>query len=210
MNTNKRYPNRVQINRDNPQLRWLNQAVEILRKGGVLVYPTDSRYGRGCDIFQKKAMETIYRLKKKDYHHPLSLIFPDLKNLSRYVHISTPNYKILRRCLPGAYTFILEATREIPKIMLTRRRTVGIRIPDEPIVKLLTGALQNPIVNSSVSDGSDELMNDPEYIEEKIGHAVDIILDGGIIISEPSTVFDLTGDEPILVREGKGEISLVY
>ncbi len=182
----------------------------MLREGGVLVYPTDSRYGLGCDIFHKKAMERIYRLKRKDFHHPLSLIFPDLKNMSRYVHISNRNYKILKRCLPGAYTFILEATREIPKIMLTKRRTVGIRIPDEPVVQQLTSALDNPVVNSSVTSEAEELMNDAEVIEDTIGHAVDLILDGGIIISEPSTVFDLTGEEPVLIREGKGDISLVY
>lgn len=204
------YPKRVQINRDNPQTRWVNRAVEMLREGGVLVYPTDSRYGLGCDIFHKKAMERIYRLKRKDFHHPLSLIFPDLKNMSRYVHISNRNYKILKRCLPGAYTFILEATREIPKIMLTKRRTVGIRIPDEPVVQQLTSALDNPVVNSSVTSEAEELMNDAEVIEDTIGHAVDLILDGGIIISEPSTVFDLTGEEPVLIREGKGDISLVY
>lgn len=204
------YPKRVEINRENPQLRWISRAVEILKDGGVLVYPTDSRYGLGCDIFQKRAMERIYRLKKKDFHHPLSLIFPDLKNLSRYVHISNPNYKILKRCLPGPFTFILEATREIPKIMLTKRRTLGIRIPDEPIVLQLTSALENPIVNSSVTSESDELMNDAEVIESKIGHAVDMILDGGTIISEPSTIIDLTGEEPVLVRQGKGDISLVF
>lgn len=207
---NKNYAARVSVNRENPQMRWINRAVEILKGGGLVVYPTDSRYGLGCDIFRKNAIERIYKLKKRDYHHPASFLFPDLKNLSHYVHISTPNYKILKRCLPGPYTFILEATREIPKIMLTKRRTLGIRIPDDPVVKALTSQLQNPILNSSVPSNSNEEMDDPEEIEGQYGHMVDLILDAGIIFSEPSTVFDLTGDEPFLVREGKGDISLVY
>jgi len=207
---NKNPPIRVSINRDNPQMRWINHAVEILKEGGVVVYPTDSGYGLGCDIFHKDAIARIYKLKKRDYHYPLSSIFPDLKNLSHFVHISTPNYKILKRCLPGPYTFILEATREIPKIMLTKRRTLGIRTPDDPIVRALTTKLKNPILNSSVPSNSDTEMNDPEEIEEHFGNMVDLILDCGIIIAEPSTVFDLTGDEPRLVREGKGDLSLVY
>jgi tRNA threonylcarbamoyl adenosine modification protein (Sua5/YciO/YrdC/YwlC family) len=204
------HPTRVQINWQNPQVRWINRAVEILHNGGLVAYPTDSRYGLGCDIFQKGAIERIYQIKKFDYQHPFSLIFPDLKNLSHFAHIDTPKYKILKRCLPGPYTFILDATREIPKVMLNKRRTIGIRIPDSPIVLALTRALQNPIVNSSVPSEDELELNDPEKIEKVIGHAVDIILDGGVIISEPSTVFDLTGTEPILIRQGKGDPSLVY
>ena len=184
--------------------------MEILKEGGLVVYPTDSRYGLGCDIFNKSAIERIYKLKKRDYQHPLSFIFPDLKNLSRYAHISTPNYKILKKCLPGPYTFILEATREIPKIMLSKRQTLGIRIPDEPIVMALVDELNNPLLNSSVPSNSNIEMNDPEVIEEHLGYAVDIILDGGIIISEPSTVYDLTESEPALIRQGKGDLSSVY
>ena len=208
MNTN--YPKRISINRQNPQMRLIRIAVEILKEGGLVVYPTDSRYGLGCDILHKSAIERIYKLKKRDYQHPLSFIFPDLKNLSRYAHISTPNYKILKKCLPGPYTFILEATREIPKIMLSKRRTLGIRIPDEPIVMALVNELNNPLLNSSVPSNSNIEMNDPEEIEEHLGYAVDIILDGGIIISEPSTVYDLTESEPALIRQGKGDLSSVY
>lgn len=200
----------MEINSDNPQIRWIKLAVALFREGGLIVYPTDSYYGLGCDIFKKKAIERIYRLKKRDFQHPLSFIFPDLKNMSHYVHIDNRSYKILKRCLPGPYTFILEATREIPNIMQTKRRTVGIRIPDNSIVQALVQSLNNPIINSSVGSDSDVMMNDPEFIEEELGHAVDLILDGGIIISEPSTVFDLTGDEPELIREGKGDPSLVY
>ena len=207
---NNNYPKRVSVNPENPQLRWISRAAEILREGGVLVYPTDSRYGLGCDIFHKKAMERINQIKKRDKHHPMSIIFPDLKNMSKYVHIDTANYKILRRCLPGPFTFILEATREIPKLMLTNRRTVGIRIPDQPIIRALVEELDNPVINSSVGDNSDLWGNDPEMIEEKIGHAVDMILDGGIILSAPSTVVDLTGSVPELIREGKGDPGLVY
>jgi tRNA threonylcarbamoyl adenosine modification protein (Sua5/YciO/YrdC/YwlC family) len=209
-NANKYYLKRVEINRINPPVRWIKAAVEILQAGGVIVYPTDSRYGLGCDIFQKNAVERIYQLKKRDFRHPLSFIFPDLKNLSKYANISTPKYKILKRCLPGPFTFILEATHEIPKITLAKQRTLGIRIPDDPVVLTLTSALNNPILNSSVPTNSEEEPNNPEKIEEHIGHAVDLILDVGIIISEPSTVVDLTGEEPVIVRAGKGDTALIY
>jgi len=210
MTVNHNYPKRVEINTENPQMRWINRACDILKEGGIIVYPTDSRYGLGCDIFNKKAIERIYRIKEKDKHHPMSFIFPDLKNMSLYVHIDTGSYKILKRCLPGPYTFILRATREIPKIMLTKRRTVGIRIPDNPIVQALVDALDNPILNSSVGAEEELWVNDPEQIEEHIGHAVDLILDGGIIISEPSTVIDLTEETPVVIRKGKGDPALVY
>ena len=204
------YPKRVEIHPENPEMRWINRSVEIIRNGGLVVYPTDSRYGLGCDVFNKSSIEKLYKLIKRDHHHPLSFIFPDLKNLSHFAHISTPNYKILKRCLPGPYTFILEATREIPKMMLTKRRKLGIRIPDHNIMNTLTAALDSPLLNSSVPSSDNLEMNNPEQIEEELGHAVDMILDGGIIISEPSTVFDLTADEPELIREGKGDPWKVY
>jgi len=206
----KNYPQRVEIIRANPQIRWINRTAEIIRQGGLVIYPTDSRYGLGCDVFNKSAIERLYRLIKRDHHHPLSFIFPDLKNLSQFAYVSTPNYKILKRCLPGPYTFILEATRELPKIMLTNRRTIGIRLPDDPIVAALTAALNSPLLNSSVPSEDEMELNDPDLIEQEFGNAVDIILDGGIIISEPSTVYDLTGDVPVLIRAGKGDPSLVY
>lgn len=207
---NRNHPKRIEIHPLNPQPRWIARTVEIIRSGGLVIYPTDSRYGLGCDVFNKNAIEKIYHIKKRDYHYPLSLIFPDLRNLSQFAQISTPNYKILKRCLPGPYTFILEATREIPKIMLTKRRTIGIRIPDAAIINAISQELNTPLLNSSVASDDDRELNDPEEIEEKLGHCVDLILDGGIIISEPSTVFDLTGEEPLLVRQGKGDIGLVY
>ena len=208
--SNRHFPKLVVIYRQNPQMRWINRAADIMREGGVVVYPTDTRYGLGCDVLQKKAIERIYRLKKQDYHHPLSFICPDLKVLSEFVNISTPSYKILKRCLPGPFTFILEATRLVPKIMLTKRKTVGIRIPDDPIVNALTSALNRPILNSSVSDDPLSGMNDPEIIDRKIGNSVDLILDGGVIQSNPSTVVDLTGERPEIIRQGKGDISLLY
>lgn len=206
----KNHPKRVEVHPDNPQLRWINHAVDIIKDGGLVVYPTDSRYGLGCDVFNKSTIEKLYKLIKRDHHHPLSFIFPDLKNLAHFAHVSTPNYKTLKRCLPGPYTFILEATRELPKIMLTKRRTLGIRIPDHKIVSALTTTLERPLLNTSVPSPSHLEMSDPAQIEEEFGHAVDLILDGGIIISEPSTVFDLTGGEPELIREGKGDPWVVY
>ena len=204
------YPKRIEINLENPQMRWINLAVEILHEDGIVVYPTDSTYGLGCDIHSKKATEKLLQLKKHDKHHLFSFIFSDLKDMSQYVRIDTPNFKILKRCLPGAYTFILEATREIPKIALTKRRTVGIRIPDNIIIQTLVSALGNPIRNTTVSTDDEEIINDPELIEKEFGHAVDLIFDGGILVSRPSTVVDLTCNPPEIIREGLGDISLVY
>ena len=206
----KIYPKRIEINQENPQNRWITHAAEILKEGGVVVYPTDSTYGIGCDIYNKKATEKILQLKKHDKHHLFSFIFSDLKDMSKYVHIDTPSYKILKRCLPGAYTFILEASREIPKIALTKRRTVGIRMPDNNIIQSLVSALGNPIRNSSVSTDNELISIDPVEIEAEIGHAVDLILDGGILVSQPSTVVDLTCNPPEIIREGLGDISLIY
>ena len=204
------HPKRIEINQENPQLRWINCAADILREGGIVVYPTDTNYGIGCDIYSKKATEKILQLKKQDKHHLFSFIFSDLKYMAKFVNIDTPSFKILKRCLPGAYTFILEATREIPKIALTKRRTVGVRVPDNNIVLSLVTELGNPIRNSSVGSDDEAFRNDPDEIEEEIGHAVDLILDGGILVSQPSSVIDLTCDPPEIIREGLGDISLVY
>lgn len=196
----------MSINPENPQQRLIEKAVKILKEGGVVAYPTDTIYGIGCNIFNKKAIERIYQLKQKDKRVPLSFICSDLKNISKYAHISTPNYKILRHFFPGPYTFILPGSRLVPKLMLTKRRTVGIRIPDNKICLMLLETFGNPIVSTSATTQNDEeILNDPIDIEQKLGKCLDLVIDGGISGFTASTVVDLTVDPPKILRVGKGE-----
>ena len=199
---------RISIDPHNPQGRFVGRATEVLREGGVVVYPTDTIYGIGCDIFNKKAIERIYQLKGKNKHSPMSFICPDLKNISKYAHVSNAAYKIMRHSLPGPYTFVLEASRLVPKIMLSKRRTVGIRVPDNQICLLLVQTFGNPIVSTSANLSGMEPMNDPREIEDKLGHALDLILDAGLLGKEPSSVIDLTGETPVVLRKGKGDVSM--
>lgn len=198
----------IKINPQNPQGRLIRRAAEVLRKGGVIAYPTDTVYGIGCDIFNKKAIERVYQIKRRPKHSPLSFICPDLKNIARYAYVSNYAYRIMKHLLPGPYTFVLEATKLVPKIMLTKRKTVGIRVPDNKICLLLLQEFGNPIISTSASLSDDEFLNDPQQIEERLGHALDLVIDGGILGLEPSSVIDLTGETPIIIRKGKGEVSM--
>jgi tRNA threonylcarbamoyl adenosine modification protein (Sua5/YciO/YrdC/YwlC family) len=199
----KIYPNE-------PHQRVINKAVEILIKGGIISYPTDTIYGLGASIVSKYALDRIYRIKKISNNKLLSFICKDMKDLAQYAYISNTNYKIMRRCLPGPYTFILPATSKTPKTLYQKRRTVGIRVPDSELCRMLVHSLGTPIVSTSVPAGLDEVLNDPLEIDRRIGTQLDLILDGGILISKPSTVVDLTEDAPFIVREGRGDISLIY
>jgi tRNA threonylcarbamoyl adenosine modification protein (Sua5/YciO/YrdC/YwlC family) len=206
----------------NPQPRILRTVAECLLDGGVIVYPTDTIYGLGCDIFQHKAIERICRIKHiEPARAQLSFICYDLSDLSQYTKsISTPLYRILKTHLPGPYTFILPASRQVPRILKSRKQTIGLRIPDNIIARALVRELQHPILSSSLpgetTDGRPtsgtpvalpvEEYTDPEMIEEKFGRLVDIVVDGGIGGVLPSTVIDCTGDEPVLVRKGLGEV----
>ncbi|MBN1349785.1 threonylcarbamoyl-AMP synthase [candidate division KSB1 bacterium] len=198
----------LSINPENPQQRLVDQAVSILQDGGIIAYPTDTIYGIGCDIFNKKAIARIYQIKQKDKSTPLSFICPDLKDISKYAHISNADYKIMRRFFPGPYTFILRGTRLVPKLMLTKRRTVGIRVPDNRICLMLLQTFGNPIVTTSATiPGDDDILNDPIDIDEKLGKMIDLIIDGGISGFLASTVVDLTSEPPQVLRAGKGESS---
>ncbi|MDZ7262422.1 MAG: L-threonylcarbamoyladenylate synthase [candidate division KSB1 bacterium] len=199
---------RVSINPQNPQGRYITQAVEVLKSGGVIAYPTDTIYGIGCDIFNKKAIERIYQIKGKEKREPLSFICPDLKDISKYAHVSNAAYKIMNHLLPGPYTFVLRGTRLVPKIMLSKRRTVGIRVPDNQICLLMLKEFGNPIVSTSASLSDDEILNDPEKIEEKMGKQLDLILDAGLLGLTPSSVIDLTTEPPTVLRRGKGDVSM--
>jgi tRNA threonylcarbamoyl adenosine modification protein (Sua5/YciO/YrdC/YwlC family) len=200
----------IDIIPENPDQRCINLAVDELRKGGILCYPTDTVYGLGASIMNKAAIEKISKIKKISNSKLLSFICKDLKDISFYAHVSNQAYKIMRRCLPGPYTFILPATSETPKILSQKRRTVGIRIPDSKLCQILVDQLETPILSTSVPAGPDEILNDPYEIERRIGDKLDLILNGGILVSDPSTVVDLTNYEPTVIREGAGDLGLIY
>jgi tRNA threonylcarbamoyl adenosine modification protein (Sua5/YciO/YrdC/YwlC family) len=189
-----------------PQPRNIRTIVECLLDGGVIVYPTDTIYGLGCDIFQGKAIERICRIKGVDPAKArLSFICHDLSDLSNYTKsISTPLYRLLKTYLPGPYTFILPASKQVPKILKSRKDTIGLRVPDNVIARSLIRELGHPILSSSLPGEMVEEYTDPEMIEEKFGRLVDIVVDGGIGGILPSTIIDCTGDEPVLIRRGLG------
>ena len=193
---------------ENPNPKHLAKITETLKNGGVIIYPTDTVYSFGCDLTQQKAMEKVawmkgQKLEKSDF----SVIFYDLSHLSDYTkQINTPTYKILKKALPGPYTFILEASNTVPKLFKSKKKTIGIRIPDNNIARQIAQNLGNPLVTTSVHDDDEilEYSTDPELIFEKYKNQVDLVVDGGMGDLYASTVIDLTGDEPEVVREGKG------
>lgn len=197
----------MRINPDNPQERLLRRVAEVLADGGIIAYPTDTCYGIGCDLLNKKAIERVYQLKKRPLAKPFSFICGDLKNISEYAKVSNFAYKTMRRLLPGPYTFILEGSRLVPKIMLTRRKTAGIRVPDHAICLKLVQLLGHPIITTSASREDGTVMSDPYDIAEYYKPPLDLVIDGGIVVPEPSSVISLINDVPEVLREGKGKIS---
>ena len=191
----------ISINPDNPQQRLINHVCEILSNGGIIVYPTDTFYGIGCDLYNKKGIQTIYRLKNRSTEQPFSFVCDSLKEISSYAVVSNYAYKTMKRLLPGPYTFILEGTRLVPKIMLTKRKTVGIRIPDNNICTSIVATFGKPIISTSA--GFDR----PEEIRDMYNSYLDVVIDGGPLSSEPSSVISLIDDNPVIIREGKGDIS---
>ncbi len=196
----------LQINSQHPQPRHVTRISDILRNDGVIVYPTDTVYGLGCDIRSKKALDRVRRIKKMDNKQPLSFVFADLKSISQYAQVTDNDYKILRRYLPGPYTFILKATRLVPRIVLTKRNEVGIRIPDNRICQALVAELGNPILSSSVRMPDDQLFDDPKEIDKVYKGQVDLVIDGGVFMPEPSSVISLLEDAPVVLRPGKGDV----
>lgn len=197
----------VRIHPVDPQERLIKQVAETLRSGGIIIYPTDTIYGLGCDIFQHKAIERICQIKNvQPQKANLSFICYDLSDLSRYARqLPTPVYRTLKQHLPGPYTFILEASREVPKLLKTKKDTVGIRVPDNKIARNIVRELGNPILSATLPGEYVEDYTDPEIIQENFGKLVDMVIDGGIGGMTPSTIIDFTKDEPELVREGAGE-----
>lgn len=196
---------------DNPNPRAIQKAIAALERGDLIAYATDTVYGLGCDIHSKSAMEKALALKGYSKYHALSFLCADLSDISNFAKVETPVYKMLRRCVPGAYTFVLPATRDVPKILLTKQKTVGLRVPDHPVCRDLLKAFGRPILSTSVTDRDGEPIVDPLDIQEVWGDAIAVILDSGVLESATSTIVDCTGeDEPVILREGKGDSSLIY
>lgn len=197
----------LNIHPKDPQPRLIKQVVESLQKGGIIIYPTDTVYGLGCDILQQKAIERICRIKQVDPKKAqLSFICNDLSHLSEYAKpIPNPTYRLLKEYLPGPYTFILPASKLVPKILQSKKDTIGLRIPDNTIAQAIIKELGRPILSASLPGGMVEDYTDPEVMHQNFPHEVDYIIDGGIGGMVPSTIIDCTGDEPELVRQGLGE-----
>ncbi len=194
----------------NPNERHIRHAIEALENGELIAYATDTVYGLGCDIHSKQAMERALNLKGYSKYHALSFLCADLSDISRWARVDTKAYKILKRCLPGPYTFILPATREVPKLLLTKQKTVGLRVPDHPVCHALLAEFGRPILSTSVTDRDGNLMTDPDEIADEWSHEIGLILDSGPLTTGRSTIVDLTDSEnPVVLREGKGDPALV-
>ncbi|MBW2246586.1 MAG: threonylcarbamoyl-AMP synthase [Deltaproteobacteria bacterium] len=198
----------IKINSRNPQGRLITQVVEILKKGGIIAYPTDTYYGIGCDIMNKKAIEKIYQLKQRNRIKPFSFICSGLKNISDYAKVSNYAYKTMKRLLPGPYTFVLEGSKLVPKIMLTKRKTAGIRVPDHPICLELVEMLGNPVITTSATMPDGTNFFDPSLIHDFFHPRIDVVIDGGPVPGHPSSVISLINDMPEVIRKGRGDITV--
>ncbi|HEU4654184.1 MAG TPA: L-threonylcarbamoyladenylate synthase [Steroidobacteraceae bacterium] len=198
-----------EVHPTHPQLRLIRQAVEIIRAGGIVVYPTDSCYALGCHIGDKGAMERIARIRQTDKHHHFTLVCRDLSEIAKYARVSNQQYRTLRAFTPGPYTFLLLATRETPKrLQNEKRRTIGIRVPDHPVPQAILAELGEPLMSSTLLlPGDEEPMTDAREIQERLFHQVDAVIDGGNCGMVASSVVDLAGAAPVVVRKGKGDVS---
>lgn len=194
------------IHPDNPQQRLINQAVEIIKNGGVIVYPTDSGYALGCAIGDKHAMDRIVAIRKLPENHNFTLVCSDLSELSTYALVSNQSYRLIKNNTPNPYTFILPATKELPRRLMTKRKTIGIRVPNNAIALALISALGEPILSCSLMLPDTEMTeSDPDEIREHLEHRVDLIIHGGYLGQQPTTVVDLSEDSPTVIREGSGD-----
>ena len=199
----------ISIHPQNPQPRLVRQAIAAIRDGSVVVYPTDSSYALGCLIGDKEAMERIRRIRAADKNHNFTLVCRDLSEIAKYARVDNSQYRTLKAFTPGPYTFLLEATREVPKrLQNPKRRTIGIRVPDNAIVSMLLAELGEPIMSSTLLlPGESATPTDPQEIKEKLDHLVDLVIDGGTGGIEPSSIVDLSSGTPVIVRRGKGDVS---
>ncbi len=197
----------LDINPENPQPRLINKVMEQLRGGAIICYPTDTVYGIGCDIFNQKAIKRIFQMKNRPKHKPFSFICADLKDVSKYAHVSNLAYRVMKKSLPGPFTFVLPGSKLVPKIMITKQKTVGIRVPDNRISIELVAALGNPILTTSaILANSEKMPEDPYDINQQFGKIIDIVIDGGLVYPDPSTVVSFVDDPPEVLRRGKGDI----
>jgi tRNA threonylcarbamoyl adenosine modification protein (Sua5/YciO/YrdC/YwlC family) len=197
----------LNVNTQNPQKRFVQKAAETLESGGVILYPTDTVYAFGCDLRKKDAIEKLYRLRKMERSKPLSLIFSDISQMSQYIrNMSDQAYKIMKKTLPGPYTFIFEASKMVPKFMLTKQKTVGVRIPDHPVCNQLVDFLGSPVISASAQLPNGEYASEPEDIEPVFLNQLDLVLECGAIRPDPSTIVDFSNGECRILREGKGPV----
>ena len=197
----------IPIESDRPDPRTIKRAVQALEAGEVIAYPTDTVYGLGCDLFNKKAMERLYQIKGMPQTQQLSFVCPDLSNVAHYAIVENQHYRLLRRLLPGPYTFVLMATREVPRLVLTKKKTVGLRVPNHQVVLSLARELGRPIVSTTASPPGGEPMVDPDEIDDQF-RGLSMVLDAGGGGTVPSTVVDLTGPSPVVLREGAGPVDV--
>lgn len=197
----------LEINPINPQPRLVAQVVQALNKGGVVAYPTDTTYGIGCSIFNKKGVDRIYAIKQRERKKPFSFICADLSDIARFAQVSNYAFKVMKRLLPGPYTFVLDATAIVPDLLLTKQKTVGIRIPSNRICLAIVKELGHPIVTTSANLSGEEPIGDPLEVEQEMGKLLDFTVDGGQLTADVSSVVSLIGDVPVVLRKGVGDVS---
>ena len=197
------------INAENPQPRLISRVVDCLKQGGVIIYPTDTTYGLGCDIFNRKGVKKIYQIKQRDPRKPFSFICADLSDVANYAQVSNFAFKTMKRNLPGPYTFVLEATRIVPDLLTTKQKTVGIRIPQNLIALAIVRELGHPLVTTSANVSGETTLTDPAMINDLMGKTVDMVIDGGVLLGDPSTVIGLIDDQVEILRQGSGETTWI-
>ena len=199
-----------ELHPDTPQLRYINKAVKVLKEGGIIIYPTDTVYGIGCDIFNKEALQRIFTIKNDGITKLFSFVCSDLKDIAKYAKVSDYAYRMMKRLLPGPYTFILPAAKQVPKMLWTKRKTVGIRVPKHPLALKLVAELGNPIISTSTTNRKGKLILDPAEIKNIFGSQVELMLSQGALNGKLSSIVDLSRETPEVVREGAGDVSLFF
>jgi tRNA threonylcarbamoyl adenosine modification protein (Sua5/YciO/YrdC/YwlC family) len=199
----------ISVDPINPQPRHIKRIVEGLRQGHVIAYPTDTIYGLGCNIFNSKGIKRLYQLKQRDARKPFSFICSDISDVANYCQVSNFAYRTMKRHLPGPYTFVLNATRQVPNLLVTRQKTVGVRIPDNPIALAIVRELGHPLVTTSVNESGEEPITDPHEIDATFGRSLDMVVDGGIVLGDPSTVISLIDDKIEVLRQGVADTSWI-
>ena len=197
----------IAINPDNPQQRLIAQVADILRSGGVIAYPTDTTYGIGCSIFNKKGIEKIYQIKQREKKKPFSFICSSQAEVAKYAKVSNYSYKLMKRFLPGPYTFVMDATNIVPDLLLTKQKTVGIRMPDNLICAAIVSSLGAPLVTTSANFSGEEPIGDPRDIFNSLKNQLDVVVDGGLLSPDVSSVISLLQDRPTVLRKGVGDVS---